>query len=52
MLKVIADAEKKGIEKLYSYVSKTAKGFYMRNGFEILNENVDEIEGGAFPFSG
>ena len=42
---VIADAKLKGIDKLYSHVSKTAKDFYLAKGFKVVRENTATIRG-------
>lgn len=43
---LFAEAEKQGIERLYSEVSETARGFFMRQGFRML-ERRDLTVGGV-----
>ena len=42
---IIADAQSNSIRKLYSHVSKTAKGFYLAKGFRVVKNNIVNIRG-------
>ena len=45
---IVADAQSQGIGKLYSHVSKTAKGFYLARGFNVVRENTATVQGVDF----
>jgi putative acetyltransferase len=45
MQKIIFTAKSKGIERLYSHVSITAKPFFEHFGFQVLTEQQVEIRG-------
>ncbi|MCW8333443.1 GNAT family N-acetyltransferase [Vibrio paucivorans] len=42
---VFEQAEIRGIERLYSEVSLTAKPFYLRLGFSVVREQIIEVRG-------
>lgn len=39
------EAKENGITAIHSYVSKTAKSFFEKSGFEVVCENVNKIRG-------
>ena len=43
-----AKAKELGLERLYSNVSVTAKPFYLRQGFKIVQEQTRELNGELF----
>jgi putative acetyltransferase len=45
MQKIIATGKSKGIERLYSHVSITAKPFFEHFGFQVVTEQQVEIRG-------
>ncbi len=47
MQRVLDDAADRGINRLYSHVSKTAQPLYKRFGFSIISENEPVIRGVA-----
>ncbi|MFK8186474.1 MAG: GNAT family N-acetyltransferase [Phormidesmis sp.] len=48
MVEIIANAQSKGISKLYSHVSKTAKDFYLAQGFKVFRDNTVTVRGVDF----
>ncbi|WP_414837146.1 GNAT family N-acetyltransferase [Candidatus Nanohalococcus occultus] len=39
------DAKENGLERLWCKSTITAKGFYQKHGYEVLEETIHEIEG-------
>ena len=45
MQHIFSEAERRGIDKLYSHVSITAKPFYLHFGFEVIKQQTLDVRG-------